>query len=217
MGSKKREVTEIRRVKGSRDRLDVILDTDEKIRARSEVIARLGMRTGQVLDQPELNRLRQEAELAEAKEASLRLLSDRARTTADLRRRLQSRRFSSQAIDATIRMLEEQGLLDDVAYAETFVRERLATRPMGTERMAWELRQRGVDEEVVRQVVNTHLDPATESQAALKAARQRLERLRNLDEDAARHKVRAFLARRGFDEDVIEDVVNQACGLPGGA
>ena len=104
-----------------------------------------------------------------------------------------------------------------MAYAETFVCDSLASRPMGAERMAWELQRRGVDEQTIRNVMSSHFDRATESEAALKAARRRLERLKDLDEDAARQKTRAFLARRGFDEDVIDDAVNQACGLPGGA
>jgi regulatory protein len=217
LGRQQRLVSEVQRVRGSRDRYDVVLEDGSAVRARSEVILRLGIAKGQQLDAAALRRLRSEAELAEAKEAGLSLLSDQARTVADLRRRLEGRGFSRRAVEATIRMLKQQQLLDDEAYAESFVRERLAGRPMGARRIAWELEQRGVDDALVQTVVESHVDPQTEREAALRAARKRLERLKDLDEDAARHKLRAFLARRGFDEDVIADTLDQVCGLPGGA
>jgi len=210
-------VTRIQRVGKSSDRFAVVLDDGRKIRVRAEVIVRLGISAGGKLGEADLEQLKQEAELAEAKETGFRLLAVRARTVADLRKRLEARKFSARAISETIRMLQQQGLLDDEAYAKQFVHDCLTMRPMGARRIILELCRRGVDEELVRDVVNSLVDQATETRAALRAARQRLERLKKLDEDAARHKVRAFLARRGFDEDVIDDVVDTACGLPGGA
>ncbi len=210
-------VAHIQRVGKSMDRFDVVLDDSRKFRVRAEVLMRLGISIGRELSQADLERLKQEAELAEAKEAGFRLLAHRARTVADLRKRLKSRKFSARAIDETVRILKQQGLLDDEAYAKQFIHDCLTMRPMGARRIIQELCRRGVDEDLVRDVVNSLVDQATETRAALRAARQRLERLKKLDEDAARHKVRAFLARRGFDEDVIDDVVDTACGLPGGA
>lgn len=217
METEQRTVTHIQRVGKSSDRFAVVMDDGREIRVRGEVIVRLGISAGRKLGEAELRQLREEAELAEAKEAGFRLLAARARTVADLRRRLESRKFSAHAIDETIRMLEQLGLLDDEAYAKQFVHDCLTMRPMGARRITLELCRRGVDEELVRDVVDSLVDQATEKRVALGVARQRLERLKKLDEDAARRKVRAFLARRGFDEDVIDDVLDTACGLPGGA
>ena len=47
------------------------------------------------------------------------------------------------------------GLIDDSQFTEAWVRARSTGRAMGPRRIAWELRQKGVDAEVVRDAVTS--------------------------------------------------------------
>jgi regulatory protein len=65
---------------------------------------------------------KRKAERRDAYEDSLRLLEAKARTTSELRQRLARRGYAPADVDRAVGRLLGVGLLDDVAYAEQFVR-----------------------------------------------------------------------------------------------
>ena len=79
--------------------------------------------------------------------AALRLLTTRARTGAELRRRLEGRGFEAAAVAEALGRLERVGLVDDAALAGT-VAEGRAEQGLDAPAIAAELRDRGVDPDV---------------------------------------------------------------------
>jgi 5-dehydro-2-deoxygluconokinase len=90
------------------------------------------------------------ASAAAAHAAALRLLTGRARTRAELVRRLEERGYTAAAVAEAVARLERVGLVDDAALAAD-VAEVRAARGLDAPAIALELRDRGVDLVVVKQ------------------------------------------------------------------
>jgi regulatory protein len=160
------------------------------------------------------------------RDAALNLLSFRARTRSELRRKLRDKGFRPARIDPCLDLLEERGFLDDAAVAAAFVRDRLNHRPRGPARLDTELRAKGIQGELARSVIDRVMDEqeVSELDLALEVAdgwlgRQGqavLEVLAGPPGDKAREKARrrlyGFLARRGFRGDALRAAMERAAG-----
>ncbi|HEX5514892.1 MAG TPA: regulatory protein RecX [Gammaproteobacteria bacterium] len=143
-------------------------------------------------------------QLAEVREAALRLLARREHSAQELRRKLLLRAYDERLINEVMRALAADNLLSDERFAEEFVRAR-RNKGFGPQRIRVELQQRGVDPTVAE----SHLRSSEEDwQArALKQYRKRFggQPPRDL---AERGKHYRFLLNRGFTSDQIRRVLD---------
>ena len=138
-------------------------------------------------------------------EAALRFLEARARSEAEVRRRLTSAGYRSDLVDGAVVRLAELGILDDEAFARAWVESRDRARPRGERALRRELSLKGIDRDVQDEVLDDRRDE--DADVDLEAARRLLARnARSLDRvadpRARRQRAYALLARNGFDPDV---------------
>ncbi len=133
--------------------------------------------------------------LRRAMERALNLLSYRRRTEREMRERL-AQRFERSVVDAAIRRLKRQGLIDDVEFARAWVDSRTRNSPRSARALAKEMAGKGVAREVASDAVSLLDDERTANCAAEKFAR----RLANAEFAPFHRKMRAHLMRRGYSE-----------------
>jgi regulatory protein len=142
-----------------------------------------------------------------ARQDALRFLSHRARSEAEVQRRLE-KSHSHPIIEQVLREMREQGHLDDAAFAREWRRHREERRPRGQGIIRQELLRLGVEPEVIREAL-TGFDAADNAyRAALAPAR----RLKGNDYPRFRQRLWSYLQRRGFDHSLISDVVSRLWG-----
>jgi regulatory protein len=137
--------------------------------------------------------------------AALRLLTTRARTRAELRRRLEERGFEAAAVAETLDRLGRVGLVDDAALAET-VAEGRAEQGLDVPAIAAELRDRGVDPAVAERAAQAAVPAETRADRCRQVAETRLAQLAGLPAQAQLRRLAAYLARRGYPPDLAESV-----------
>ncbi len=142
---------------------------------------------------------------------ALDLLAVRARSSRDLRIRLRRAGAADPAITWAIDRLVAQGFVDDAAYARQVARVRVLSGGVSRRKVVKVLRQRGVDAEVAEEAIDATLAEVDldEHGAALAAAQKRLRSLASLDLQTKRQRLYAFLARRGYDSDVVRRVMRE--------
>lgn len=109
-----------------------------------DVFAASGLSVGSQIDEDALRELSDAAELREARERALSMLSRQDYTAAGLRDRLM-RHVSEEAAGQAVERMQELGLIDDERYAARFAQELSERRHYGAARIRQELRRRGVD------------------------------------------------------------------------
>jgi regulatory protein len=189
-----------------------------------DVMERSRIHVGDDVTAKDLAQLQEDDAKWRVRQAALHLLSYRPRAEQELRRRLRSKGFPHALVEWCLRLLEEQGLIDDHAFASAFVRSRIRLRPRGRFRLAQELRQKGVSAEVAEQAIDQvfNNEETSEQDLACAAARRWLDRQgstlieslagtdRPDERKRARQRLHAFLSRRGFGSDVIHVGMEEA-------
>ena len=158
-------------------------------------------------------------------EAAARFLEPRARSVAEVRRRLSGAGYRSELVEGAITRMLELGMLDDDAFARAWVESRDRARPRGETAIRQELALKGVDRATIDLVLSERREAVagipTDDGAALspdEAAASRLiaRNARNLariaDPRKRRDRAYALLARNGFDPDVCRTVAARVDG-----
>lgn len=144
----------------------------------------------------------------QAYQKALRYLSFRPRTQKEVEEYLKRKGFDGKAIEKAIEKLKGYGFVDDRAFASSWVSSRLRNSPKGRMAMAWELRQRGVEVEIIDEVMES-ISEEQEEAVANRLAQKYYERYREVDGRERAYKVARALARRGFDWEIIQRVIGK--------
>ncbi|MDY6998485.1 MAG: recombination regulator RecX [Actinomycetota bacterium] len=148
----------------------------------------------------------------QARAVCLRLLTVRARTRAELMDQLAKRGYPEDIGAEVVERLAEVALVDDEAFAEQWVRSRRANSGKSKRALAAELRDKGVDSDVITAAL-ADIDAGAERERAEKLVRDRLrrEKLGDPGDRDAQNKVTrrlvGMLARRGYGQTMAADVV----------
>jgi regulatory protein len=146
-----------------------------------------------------------------AYEYALNLLTDRAYSGRNLRRKLVQKGFPPADVDATLERLLSNGLLDDSRYAEQFARGRLLGRGASKRRIRQQLYQRGIQGDVADAAIDSVIEEeSVDLEAVIETdARKKLATLSGLDLPVVRRRLYAHLARRGYGPDEINAVLKK--------
>ena len=133
-------------------------------------------------------------------------LNRRERTIAELRTVLERKRVEPSAIDAVVEELRATGWLDDARYAQRYADDKRSLDRWGTERIARDLRRRGVAPAVVDEVLSGHARD-DELATALLLLEQRMPDPPN--DDRGRSRAWSLLIRRGYEADLAYEAVRR--------
>jgi regulatory protein len=154
----------------------------------------------------DIERLQREEDGFRAYNSALRFLGYRPRSRLEIERHLRQKGYESEAIDAAMARLVAQRYIDDEAFARSWLNHRERLRPRGARGLSYELRQKGIEREIINEVL-TELDEEASAWAAIEGKRHRW---RGLDQLAFRKKVTGLLSRRGFSYDIIRKTCQKA-------
>ncbi|HET6765245.1 MAG TPA: regulatory protein RecX [Longimicrobiaceae bacterium] len=212
------KITAIEPQKSNAERVNVHVDGAFRLALGAEVAFNAWLHVGDDVTEERLTELERQDTQWRAREAALALLSFRPRTAAELRRRLVEKEFPPEVAAEVVDRLDEMKLVDDSAFAEMFVRDRVRLKPKGKRMLAQELRVRGVDADTARDAIDGVLERADSSEADL--ARQAAAKWKpraGEEPRKARARLYAFLARRGFGGDAIRAAADDVLrGVPDG-
>jgi regulatory protein len=144
----------------------------------------------------------------QARALCLRLLTARARTRAELAGQLTKRGYPDDVSTHVLDRLAAVGLVDDVGFAEQWVRSRRVNAGKGKRALAAELRTKGVDDEVITTAL-AGIDAGAERERAEQLVRDKLRREKLGDDDDTKvaRRLVGMLARRGYSQTMAFDVV----------
>lgn len=194
-------VTDMEVHQRDKERVRLFLDDEYVLDLPLMEAARLSR--GQTLTDSEVDQLADARRLQRAYDLALRYLSYRPRSTEEVRRHLAKKQLPDSRIAEVLERLRQRGYVDDMEFARYWISSRDRFKPMGLRALKYELRQKGVDDEIV----DASLAEVDEEASAIRAAQTRMSRYRGSSPQAFRHKLSAMLRRRGFGEYTIRDIV----------
>jgi regulatory protein len=205
MGMKGGRITELKVQKRNRQRVNVHIDG--RFAFGLAAIEAMRLKIGQQLSAAEIAQLKERDQAEVAYDRALNFLSYRPRSVTEVRRRLSKKGFDAGIIDDVIARLSRAALLDDEAFVQYWIENRDTHKPRGARAMRYELRQKGIADSVIDNLL-TDYDEGDAAYRAGSTQAQRLTRQRDYDVDTLRTKLLAFLNRRGFSFDTARDAVD---------
>jgi regulatory protein len=148
-----------------------------------------------------------DVQIEKVKQAMLRLLSVRMRSRWELHTRLARKRFPGGVVESALDDLERVGLVDDGKFARLFLESRLRRRPRSYRLLRQELRSKGLSPEVIDDAVEEAAREMPEAEVARKVLAPRLSRLKGMEPGQARARAARFLAGKGFEHSLVEEVL----------
>jgi regulatory protein len=155
-------------------------------------------------------------------EAAARFLEPRARSVAEVRRRLTGAGYRADLVEGAIERMLELGMLDDEAFARAWIESRDRARPRGERAMRQELGLKGVDRATIDLLLGERReavaglpsdDGVTASPDETAAERLIARNARSLARVTVprqrRQRAYALLARNGFDPEVCRTVASR--------
>jgi regulatory protein len=200
-----KRVTAIGEGKRRKRRVNVFLDDKFAFSLKAELALKEGLRVGQELSEDDIEALTGAELHQRCRDAALHYLDYRPRSQAELKERLARRGFDDETVAAVIARLKEQGLVDDLAFAQFWKDNRQSFSPRSQWLVRRELKAKGVADEVIARVVNDIDDDESAYQAALTKARS----LSLADYEGFRRRLGDYLKRRGFGYGVIKNTIKK--------
>lgn len=179
----------------------------EKIRALQKALEEY---SGQ---EPLIDETREKA-LSRIRERALLLLDSRSRSRQELRDRLVKAEFEPELVDEVLDSFQRNGLVDDLAFAREWVRQRFERRGKSAAMLDVELQRKGVGEADRAEALSV-IDRDDEREVARALATKKAKQVKRIPEDRQQRdkelrRIVGVLARRGFNSGMSLELAREA-------
>lgn len=200
------KITSVEPQKKNPRRFNIYLDEQFAFGADEDLVINRRLLVGKEIQQDDLNKILFEAEVGKLMERMYRLFGIRQRSEKEVKDyfRIKLREISQLVIDATILSLKKKGMINDEQFAKAWMESR--SKKYGVNRIKQELFQKGIDRDIIDQVIG---EGENEKQVAEKALEKKLRLWKNLKPMEFRKKAYGYLMRRGFEYETTKSVVEK--------
>ena len=211
------KVTEVLPQKNNSHRFNVFLDGVFAFGADEDLVVEYRLIPGKVIEESLLTELFFEAEVGKLMERMYYLFGIRQRSEKEVRDYLRNLSFkrklkdkeelSPLVVDRLVEKLTQKGMLNDLQFANNWVESRSKKR--GINLVKAELFKKGLGRELIEEVISENQKVGSQEQTAEDVLLKRLPRWSKLPYQETRKKAYEFLLRRGFEYEVVKDVVER--------
>lgn len=141
-------------------------------------------------------------------ERALRFLSFRPRSEKEIRDYLKKKNSDGLTTKKIVEKLKEHKFLNDEEFAKWWIEQRTRVKPRADRVIKFELKQKGIDTQIIEELIGDN--ERSDFEKALALAEKRMKRLEKIeDKKIIFEKLGRFLASKGFNYDVIKEVIDR--------
>lgn len=155
------------------------------------------------ISEEKYNYIKENVVFAKARDAALKYISFKRRTKKEIINKLEEKDFSGDIIERVTALFEKYGYIDDYAYAGAYLKDKFNLKGTGVKRIEYELKQRGVNEEIINKVIGEN--DFDETKKALYLVEKKYGCSLSLDIKEKR-RIEGFLLRKGYSFETIQNV-----------
>ena len=195
------QITKVEKQLKNEKRYSIFID-DEFAFGLSEVdVLYYKLKENEEISEKKYENILQNVVFSQARDKAIRYLSYKARTKAEVIKRLKKEEFSDEVITEVIELMVKYNYIDDMKYAKTCMEYMANKKKYGISRIKFELQQKGVEKDVINELLNGADFDETESAILLLEKKTR----GNKEFDGKeKQRVYNFLLRRGFSTNIIK-------------
>ena len=148
--------------------------------------------------------------LTKARNTAYRYLTYRPRSRAEIIQKLHDREFNQEIIEAVLADLARFGYINDLQFADQWAQSRIRLRGFGRRRIEQELKNKGIDREIIQEVFGKLFVDGAEIETAKLVAGKKIQTMKCVDRETRRRRLAGFLERKGFSFEIIRTVLRDS-------
>ena len=199
-------ITKIEVGKRNKERVNIYIDEEYAFSISAELIYKENIKVKDKIDVDSLKKLADEDNYIKCKNTALKTIERTYKSEKELVQKLALKGYDDHIINRTINFMKEYNLLNDNNYASMYVKDK--SRNIGKKKIKYSLLQKGIDEEIIEselEKINNDEVKAIVYEMALK--KYKVFSKRENDNYKLTQKLYRFLMGKGYDYDLIKDVV----------
>lgn len=215
------KITSVESQKNNPKRFNIFLDGQFAFGADEDLIVERRLVVGKSINPEDMEKILSEAEVGKLVEKVYGLLNIRYRSEKEIRDYLKNLSFkrklkekdelSEVVVEALIEKLKKRDLINDLRFAKEWVEARRKSKKKGINALKSELFQKGIDREIISEVLNAeNSEKDGEEKLAYEALERKLRIWKNLPEMEFKTKALRFLMGKGFNYDLAKQVVENS-------
>jgi regulatory protein len=126
------------------------------------------------------------------------LLARREYSIGQMRAKLLSKGYEPKAVNALIKVLVKEGLLDDERFAKNAVSSIMRRKPAGRAYMLGYLQKKSISRDMALSIIDKFFGRVDETEMAFRLLQSRIRYLSKFDIETARRKAYNYLSRRAI-------------------
>ena len=206
------KITKIEIQKRNKNRVNIYIDEVYSFAVSTELVYKQGLKTNMEVDEEKLQEVAEAENLDKCKNTALRIIEKSYKTELELKDKLKEKGYDEKAIKYSIDFLKEYKFIDDIKYAEMYIKDRL--RNSGVKKIKYSLIRKGVSEDIIDEVLN-NVDTENQKNVAIELTEKKYNQLikRGNDQYKIKNKVFRFLQGKGYEYSLITEVINQVINV----
>ena len=187
--------------------VQLFLDGEAAVKLDTQVFLQSGLKPGDQVSDQELFELIQASDARRAQEKALYLLEYRNYSKRELTEKIARTAASREAAQAAAGRMEELGLIDDRRFGEDYARELFSRKGYGARRVAQELRRKGLDQELVQELVEKYGSPEQSGENIRRVLEKKYPGWQA--DEKVRRRAFAALQRLGYSYQEVREAMGQ--------
>ncbi|PLS19574.1 recombinase RecX [Bacillus sp. M6-12] len=204
-----KKITKIEQQKRHHHRFSLYVNDEFALGVDEEVIIKYSLSVGKEISDSFLEDVVKAEEQSKAFNYAVNLLSFRSRSKKELITKMKQKGYEEESINPAIEKLIYYGYLNDYQFATQWANDKQKFKQAGKNLLRQELYQKGIDKEIIEQVLEEKVDDNEEYERALQLAEKKVKTLSKDDKNAKYRKLSGLLARKGYSFDIISKVIKE--------
>ncbi len=199
-------ITDIEVQKKDERRSSVFIDGEFAFGASNVDILFYKLKINDEISEEKLEQILEALVYIKARDTAFKFLSFKARTEKELYNKLIEKEYSEDVSLKIVEEMKKYKYVDDLAYAQNFLKEKIEFKGVGTSKIKFLLSQKGVSREVIDSLFEESLfyDEQLEKVKELIEIKTRRIDILNIT-DKEKKKIYDFLLRRGYNYSIINE------------
>ncbi len=203
------EITAIEVQKKNKKRFNIYIKGQFAFGISENTLVKFALHKGQVLDQEFIADIQQVDKEDYAYQLAVRFLSHQLRSEKEVRAKLAEEEIEPDVMEKAIIKLKDVKLIDDTMFGQAYTRTAMNINKKGPNVIARELKNKGLGEEEIDKSLDEY-DRGTEVENAYTIAEKYFQKqLRKASHRNASQKTKQYLVQKGFDSDLIQELMQQ--------
>ena len=184
------------------------LDNNEKIKVHEDLILKYDLLLSRVVSDDLLEIIQNENRIYEIYDVALKYINTRLRSKRELREYLLKKEYTKESIDFVIKMLSNQGYLNDKVYANSYIHDKILMSNYGPNKIKGELEKIGISSEIVNEAISCFTEEMEQERINKIIAKQNKTN-RNKGSNLLKRKIQSNLLSLGYSSNVVNLCLNK--------